>query len=324
MNWSFTRCRSVRIALVLIAICVVPFAASRLASPWRCVSIHTTDRLPEPQDATPGQQLRVASYNIAHGRGLVDSNWDGGSSVERLRRLDEIADLLREMDADIVILNEVDFESSWSHSVNQARYLAEHAGYPYWVEQRNYDFRILTWTWRFGNAVLSRHPVSEADVIPLPGFAAWETILAGKKRGVDCEITVRGQPVRVIGAHLSHRSESLRVNSARVLSEIVSSSRIPVIVAGDMNSTPSGFPRSITTTGGANAMDTLDACGWFRRSPAQVTNDEVGFTFHSARPRSIIDWILIPRRWDFLRYEVLASGLSDHRPIIADVSPATD
>ena len=48
-------------------------------------------------------ELRIARYNIAQGRGLVKSNWDGGDSVERRARLDEISNLLREIDADTVV-----------------------------------------------------------------------------------------------------------------------------------------------------------------------------------------------------------------------------
>ena len=76
----------------------------------------------------------------------------GGKPSERSDRLREIADFLIEVDADVVVLNEVDFDASWSGHLNQAEFLASRAKYPYRVEQRNLDFRVLGWTWRFGNA----------------------------------------------------------------------------------------------------------------------------------------------------------------------------
>lgn len=262
----------------------------------------------------------MTCFNIAHGRGVADSNWDGHEPTERISRLEEIADLLRTIDADIVVLNEVDFDSSWSHSVNQARFLAEKAGYPHWAEQRNLDFRVLVWTWRFGNAVLSKYPITNARIADMPSYSAWEALLAGKKRGVICDIRVRDDSFRVMGVHLSHRSESVRVRSAAVLVDIATNSELPTFVAGDLNSTPTGFPYSVSDPNGNNAIQTLDESGRFSRFPRipEVSSDYL--TFHSVEPRSIIDWILIPSDWVFSRYTVDAAQLSDHRPVYADMN----
>jgi endonuclease/exonuclease/phosphatase family metal-dependent hydrolase len=147
----------------------------------------------------------------------------GGTAEERKTRLDQIAELLQDIDADIVVLNEVDFDSSWSLSTNQARYLAQQAGYSYWAEQRNLDFRVLTWKWRFGNAILSRYPILQSSVIDLPGFSSVETFFAGKKRALNCTVELNGNKVRILAVHLCHRSEAIRARSAEVLSEIAAS-----------------------------------------------------------------------------------------------------
>ena len=268
----------------------------------------------------PGH-IRIASYNIAHGRGTVASNWDGGSHAERMARMAQMASLLRKIDADVVVLNEVDFDASWSHSTNQARFLADNANYPYRVEQRNLDFRILGWTWRFGNAVLSKYPISNAKAVSFPSYSWWETVLAGKKRGVVCDIETPERSVRVIGAHLSHRSELVRVRSAARLADVATASVLPTIVVGDLNSTPSGFPNSVSDFAGDNAIDVLDKSQYFRRSPEHPPIAASDFTFSSVEPRAIIDWILIPREWNFEEYTVEPSELSDHRPVYADVAP---
>ena len=310
-----------RVTFLLSALLVVPYGFSRLASTWRCLSVHSTPDVGVTKTHTPELPLRIACYNIAHGRGVAPSNWAGGNRVERIDRLDQIATLLRRIDADVVILNEVDFDSSWSYSVNQARYLAEEAGYPHWTEQRNLDFRVLMWTWRFGNAVLSRFPIMDAQVADLPGYATWETILAGKKRGTVCDIILGDQAVRVIGAHLSHRSEPLRVKSATVLVQIAAESRLPTIVAGDLNSTPPGFPNSVADSNGNNAIEVFDNSGRFQRSPTNQLLTDNDLTYLSVEPRSVIDWILIPHNWHFLQYSVELSRLSDHRPVYADAAP---
>lgn len=306
------------LALLLVAL-VLPTLVVRLASPWRCVGFYSLQGSVRDVAESSPEFLRIASYNIAHGRGLAVSNHDGGGSAERLRRLGQIAELLREINADVVVLNEVDFNTSWSYSLNQARFLAEQAGYPFVAEQRNLDLRVLNWTWRFGNAILSRYPIENAELLDLPGTVAWETVLAGKKRGLVCDIRVGGDMLRVVGVHFCHRSESIRVHSARTLLTSIAGSRYPVIVAGDLNSTPTGFPKSVVDENGVNAMDTLDASGILRRSVENPPANADGFTFASNKPVSVIDWILIPRAWRFVNYQVHDSVLSDHRLIFADI-----
>lgn len=314
---DFSR-RSRLVAILLLAIVLVPYAFSRFASSWRRVSVHSISDLPAGR--SDGGTLRVACYNIAHGRGLAESNWRGGSEEEREMRLRQIADLLRDLDADVVVLNEVDFDSSWSLSTNQARFLAEQAGYPHWVEQRNLDFRVLSWKWRFGNAILSRHPIVQAKVVDLPGYSAVETFLAGKKRAIECTIELNGERARILAVHLCHRSEAVRARSAEMIVDIASSAAVPTIVAGDFNSSPTGFPNSESTKGAGNAMDILDVSARFQRRPEQPSGSPGELTYHSARPASTIDWILVPSAWRIVEYRVEPSTLSDHRPIVAGLS----
>jgi endonuclease/exonuclease/phosphatase family metal-dependent hydrolase len=300
----------------LLFLLLFPYLFSRMASPWRMVKIYSRTTVFSNQPDESGE-LRVVAYNIAHGRGNArnTSNWTGESTEERLKRLNEIAALLTDLDADVVVLNEVDFDSSWSHGINQARHLAEQAGYPFWAEQRNLDFRFLFWTWRFGNAVLSRHPIIEAEVIDLPGFSRWETLLAGKKRGLLCTLEMHGREVRLAAVHLSHRSESLRVQSAQLLSDLFANNGPPLIVAGDLNSTPPGFPRAGKDAQGQNAISVFDESGQFQRHPVFAPEID-DMTFHSSEPLSVIDWILIPRSWEFLDYQALSAEYSDHRPVL--------
>jgi endonuclease/exonuclease/phosphatase family metal-dependent hydrolase len=308
-----------RIAALLVATIVVPFVFSRVASPWGRVSVYTIADVPSAEAPPQSGRLRVVCFNIAHGRGLAESNWQGGDHAERAARLNEIAELLSQIDSDVVVLNEVDFDSSWSHSVDQARYLAEKAGYRYVAEQRNLDFRVLFWTWRFGNAVLSKYPIENARVVDLPGFSTWETVLAGKKRALRCDVVVGDQTIGVVATHLSHRKEALRVRSATVLIDHVAASTAPTIVAGDLNSTPPDWPESRTDRAGRNAIKTIDSAGYFRRLPDTLNVENRDLTFRADDPYCVIDWILIPRAWRFVKYRVEASILSDHRPVIADV-----
>lgn len=235
-------------------------------------------------------------------------------------RLDRIADLLREAGPDVVVLNEVDFGSTWTHSVDQARHVAERAGFGYFAEQRNIDYRVLTWTWRFGNAVLSKYPIEAASALDLPGDPTWEKWAVGSTKALACDIRVGNQHIRVIGVHLSSFGEEVRVRSAHDLVAASAASPWPVIIAGDFNATAPGMPEAATDEAGANALAVFDASGRFRRSPQGANATESDFTFRANLPQTVLDWVLIPQRWRFVRYAVAPSLLSDHRPVIAEVS----
>ncbi|MFO0915123.1 MAG: endonuclease/exonuclease/phosphatase family protein [Pirellulales bacterium] len=308
----------IRGCIVVAALLVVPYLTSRALSPWRCV--RTIETRPVTQAVPPSRRtLRVLTYNIAHGRGLSPSNWQGGNAQQRLARLDAIAALLVQQDADIVILNEADFESPWSHSVDQAAYLAERAGYPYCAEQRNVDFRVAFWPCRFGNAVLSRFPIEAARVVALPGNNTWQTVLGGKKQALACDVKLADRTVQVIAVHLYHADENVRTASTGALIAAARSSPFTTLVAGDLNSTPPDFPWSQFDQNGRNAVKLLDESQLFQRRPMDPPTATAEMTFHATEPRSVIDWILIPTNWKFVRYEVFPSELSDHRPVMAEV-----
>jgi endonuclease/exonuclease/phosphatase family metal-dependent hydrolase len=309
--------KAVASILILLAVVLVPYVWSRVASSGCQIQSFGSSVEYEGMAKT---SLRVACYNIAHGRGLAESNWEGGDSATRIERLDDIAELLVRLDADVVVLNEVDFDASWSNRVNQAKYLAEKAGYSYRVEERNLDFRVLHCTWRFGNAILSRFPISNAEVIDLPSYAELETMVAGKKRGVRCDVSVGEKTLRVFGLHLSHRSEDVRELSAAKVVDLIDESPHACIVMGDMNSTPIGFPRSSQAEDGRNAMETFSKSGLVFSGLPELPLGNAELTFRSDDPKSIIDWILVSLPLQFESHAVEPSTLSDHRPVVAEVT----
>ena len=310
-----------RILFILAAVILVPYVFTRMMAPSRRIAV-----FPDSNGAmlsTSGKEtVRVACYNIAHGRGTAESNWSGGSAKERMDRLNAIGQLLKEIDADVVVLNEVDFDSSWSHCVNQAEYLAKVAGYSFRAEERNIDFRVLWWKWRFGNAILSKTPISNAKVIDFPNYAGWETLLAGKKRGIKCDFAFNGDVHAIVGAHLSHRSENLRVKSAQMLVGYLHDGLSPLIVAGDMNSTPADFPNHHIDANGHNAIQVFDQPETLSRRPLDAPPAFESLTFPSMDPKMVIDWILVSSggEYRFLEYRVVRSTLSDHLPVCADIS----
>lgn len=332
---SFLRRRwKLLLALCVAAVVIGPYAVGRFRATGRRVRVTSDNAATLPGATAPPATLKIATYNIAHGRGPIDDNWREGGGPKRERVL-QIAELLRRQNADVVVLNEVDFDATWSGGRNQAAAIARAAGFPHRVEQRNLDFRFLYGSWKFGNAVLSRFPIVEAELVEFPPLSRWESALAGHKRGVVCTLQLpNDRQVRVLAVHIETRSADVRVQCARRIAEIASESGAPLIAAGDFNSTFPGLPHFEQTAGGENAMSVLQSSGRFE-TPAIARRQEIGreradvnaapgpdhFTWSTAEPDRVIDWILIPSGWRFEEYRVLPSDLSDHRPVVAVVRP---
>lgn len=314
------RRRWIRFAVLMALATVGWFALNRALSPWAALRIVRPEGAEAPvQGAERRGLLRVGIYNIAHGRGSGDSNWNGESRDVRERRLNDIAGFLKAADLDVVVLNEVDFDSTWSGRVNQAEFLARAAGFDYRVEQRNFDVSVPFFRWRFGNAVLSRRLIVSAEMLDLPGDAAWETILAGKKTACVCTIDLGDGrsdsrvTARVAPVHLSYRSEAVRIASASVFLNEVKRGESPLILAGDFNSTPADFPEADPS--GQSAVEELLQSGIWSTLPREHAF-EPDMTFSSTRPDRVIDWILVPQPWELLTKQVFPVTFSDHRPVI--------
>ncbi len=303
---------------VLIVLVGVPYVISRVRAPSQRIRVRSLADEQVADRAAELRSLKVLTYNIAHGRGPVDDNWEESGDAKR-KRISQIAQLLKQTDADFVVINEVDFYSTWSGHQNQAEALAREAGYHDWVEQRNVDFRFLYGGLQFGNAILSRFPIVAAEEIAYPAHSAWEDWLAGRKRGVVCTLKLPGdRQLRVAAIHLEHRREINRVRGAEIIVDLARSSEIPLIAAGDFNSSLPGFPRANITADGKNAMEILQASELFRLRPQQGPQP-ADLTYSSAEPEQVIDWILIPASSEFDTYAVIKSELSDHRPVSATV-----
>lgn len=293
-------------AAVLLCFAVLPWMVSRALAPSRQLKTVAPTAYEPPRARVPA--LTVASWNLAHGRGLAEGNWEGGDTEERARRLEAIADRMRSLDADVFVLNEVDFDSSWSSRVDQAQYLAEELGYPWRAEVRNLDFAVGPLRFAFGNVVLSRFPILEARVVDLPAHAEWEAAVVGKKRGLDVTLDVGGgEALRVLAVHLEHRREAARVAAAELLSDLLLDEDLPTVVVGDLNSSPPG-PGHQRAADGSNALEVLVEAGDLRGGPGAPT-------FPADDPRWPIDWVLTTSDLERGDDRVHPTLLSDHLPI---------
>lgn len=240
---------------------------------------------------TPDDTLRLVSYNIQAGtttanyREYVTRSWRQVlPNNQRVANLDSIADLVSEYD--IVGLQEVDCGSLRSGFVNQAKYLASHGAFPWWTHQANRKVGVIA---NAGNGVLSRFVPDQVDEHRLPG--------AIPGRGALVLQYGRGpSALWLVVLHLA-LGRRARQQQLRYVAHLVD--RHPnVVVMGDLNTGP-------------DSRELVEFC-----HRADLVLPSAGrLTFPSWQPQRAIDHILVSPHMDVVKLDVLASQLSDHRPL---------
>jgi endonuclease/exonuclease/phosphatase family metal-dependent hydrolase len=246
----------------------------------------------------PGRvRLRVATFNIHHGVGAYG-------------RLDlaRTADVVAATGATVVGLQEVDRAlSRRSDWVDQAAWLGERLGMEV-VHGATID-RVADPAVpdgprrRYGNALLSAHPVLAWRAVALPGSPRREP------RGlVDARVDVAGTAVRVVVTHLQVRSRRERLEQAAHIVDMVGGDddgSAPTVLLGDMNAGPDSPEMRVLT---AVLADVWASVG-----------DGPGHTFVAPRPFARIDHVLVSAPLTPVSAEVVDTRASDHLPVVADV-----
>ncbi len=232
-------------------------------------SCHTTGVKPQSV-----RTLRVLTYNIHHGEG-TDERFD----------YDRLVGVIKKLRPDIVALQEVDWGTERASGADQAKILAELCRMHYAFGQA-----MPHQGGQYGEAILSRFPIEKTVVHPLPYQIDLEPRAA-------IEVVIRPAgigPISFVGTHLCHKSNELRIQQTRRLTQLFPSKEgIPVVLAGDFNARP-----------GSEPMNVLLSTGWI---------DVVS-------PRSVIDYVLVRACDPWKVKEVIIADepvASDHNPVLA-------
>lgn len=227
--------------------------------------------------------MRVASYNIRKAIGL-----------DRRRRPERIVEVLNEIDADIVALQEADRRFGERVSALPMHLLADHG------EWRAVPVSMhphgLGW---HGNALLVRTHVEilSCTAIHLPSI---------EPRGaVAADLRVHGRDVRVIGLHLDLSGLWRRRQSSAILHHVATQpTALPTILMGDTNEWTRGR-------------------GCLRDFGTHHVAVDTGPSYHSIRPVARLDRIFISPELRVRDAGVHVSPASrvasDHLPIWADL-----
>jgi endonuclease/exonuclease/phosphatase family metal-dependent hydrolase len=177
--------------------------------------IRPTSQVPPISD--PARPLVVATYNV-HACVGMDRRYDP----------DRIAAVIRELDADIIALQEVAARDRRGTLIDEFAYLAKVTGFDA-VPGPN----LIDWRGSFGNVVLTRRPVTAVRRIDL-------SVPGREPRGaIDIDVAIGGNHIRVIATHLGLRLAERRQQVEKLLKaldvEPAKSDGRPCILLGDLN-----------------------------------------------------------------------------------------
>jgi endonuclease/exonuclease/phosphatase family metal-dependent hydrolase len=234
--------------------------------------------------------LQVLCYNIHHANppskpGIID--------------LEAIAKVIRQQAPDLVALQEVDvFTNRSGKTSNQAAELAKLSGLPYYYFAKAIDYD----GGEYGVAILSRFPFEAVKNTPLPTAAGTN----GEPRTLataDVRLP-HGKQIVFACTHLdAQKSDTNRLLQINKITEILQQEKLPVVIAGDFNATPS-----------TRIIDQLDQ--YFKRSCLVGC----GFTIPVNNPTRTIDFVAYKpiRAFAVTSHAIIDEKYaSDHLPVFS-------
>ena len=247
--------------------------------------------------------ITVASYNMRKAIGL-----------DRKRNPQRVLDVLHEMDADVVALQEADKRMGGRGAAVPHELMSEHGLYVpvhFGVRHkrrlekaRAHAEKLLKVSTRnmgwHGNALLVKRHVGVLDV------AALELPTLEPRGAVMAELLVGDQPIRVVGMHLDLSGLWRRRQIRSILDALEQRpQRMPTVLMGDTN-------------------EWRDAAGCLKDCEPDFHIAPTGPSFHSRHPVAALDRIIVDRNFRIdaagVHMSPSARRASDHLPIWARLS----
>ena len=217
--------------LLIVALFGVITACATTPSTGSLAQQIAIQRNASTEKLAPQPRLRVATINVAHGRG--DSlNQLLVSTQGTKDNLSTIAEFLQTREIHVAALQEVDSPSWWSGSFDHASYLATAAGFGYWAQAAHARLGVA----EYGTAVLSRAPIEKALAInftasPPTANKGFTLVEIAWHRSESENILID-----VVSIHMDFSRKSVRQTQLKELEMTIEGRTNPIVIMGDFNS----------------------------------------------------------------------------------------
>jgi len=225
--------------------------------------------------------IRVASYNMRKAIG-----------TDRRRRPERTLEVLRELDADVIALQEADRRFGTRASAIPLQMIDEHSDY----KPVAFDARDGSLGWH-GNALLVRKTVDvlHKELLHLPSLEPRGAVMA--------DICLNGEELRVVGMHLDLSGLWRRQQAHTILHHLdTREAKMPAVLMGDLN--------EWSVRGGC-----------LRDFGHHLAFADCGRSFHVRRPVARLDRIMVTPGLGIdecgVHQSAAARKASDHYPVWA-------
>ena len=233
-------------------------------------------------------QCKVMTYNIQSCNDFEE---------KRLGSQEKLIAYLREVDADVVVLNEVRDIPGNPLTDDQAGVIARGLGW-------NYRFAkaIDLYDGEYGNAILTRHPIKEFAVTPIPLRELRPCDDPKRWREARCVlravVDINGEELVVFGSHFG-LSAGEQEYAVEITSALLDAETKPHVFMGDLN---------------MESSDPILAPIFARMIDTATVMKEQKLSQVSDNPTVKIDYVFVSEGMRIHDADIPASLISDHRP----------
>lgn len=209
----------------------------------------------EPENVSYPDTLKVMSWNVKFGGGRIDFFFDchGDRAImekeEVQQNLKVLAEKIREVNPDILFLQEVDIDAKRSAYINQLQYL---------LDSTEFNFGVYASQWKAkyipsdgigkmdsGNAILSKWKLKDAKRIALPLIAEQHSFVRYfylKRNILHAKLIKLDGELNLINTHASaYAKDDTKKQQLEIIKQYadsLNSEGLPFILAGDFNALP--------------------------------------------------------------------------------------
>ena len=236
-------------------------------------------------------KVTIMTYNIQSGRNLAQD-----------RNIGHAISTIKKENPDILSLNEVQHCTSLCPDGKcQAQAIAEALDYPYFHFGRSIDFC----GGEYGNALLSRFPIAETAVFPIPDPPKEERNSWFEPRThLFCRLDLGDREMITLTSHYGLSDGEIR-NAVQETLRLAGKAQLPLVFMGDLNAQP-------------DSPLLAPLFGVFTDTSAEMK--EPALTFPSDQPSEKIDYIFHNGSFTTLKAWIPETTDSDHRPFCVSLA----
>ena len=316
--------------------------------------LKNAESLQTHEEVTSKANIKVMTYNLsfAYGvgnEGLKRTHWNEDIMKSQLNKL---VDLIKLEKVDIILLQEIDFDSQRSFHFDQLNFLMKKT-------QLKFTSRAISWWQNFipypyfpilkkfgamksGGAILSRFPIIDEEIhlLDKPTNNPWWYNLFYLYRYFQvCSIELYGKKIKVINLHLeAYDSDNRKEQIDHLINQKIknlqsenSESNEVILVGGDFNLLPpNATKKSDFSDGDDQYQNDLSSEILFKEMPLREIvsladyekNEKNYWTFPSNLPNRRLDYLFYQAtkmKLDNVKF-IKNLDVSDHLPVIAEFS----